>query len=83
MNLESTSAQSYEISDRFRASIEERIKRLEGDATEDEHVLASLKNEDHIRRHRRLIATQKAEALRMRLFLERSQQRLPRPVIGF
>jgi hypothetical protein len=35
---------------------------------------------DHIRRHRRLVAVQRAEALRIRLFLDRTQSRLPRPL---
>jgi hypothetical protein len=30
----------------------------------------------------RLVAIQRAEALRMRLFLDRAQARLPRPMIG-
>jgi hypothetical protein len=30
----------------------------------------------------RLVATERAEALRMRLFLDRSKARLPRPLIA-
>jgi hypothetical protein len=73
---------SYEISPRFRQSMEQRIARLESDAHADEAALDSLKDEDHIRRHRRLIAIQRAEALRMRLFLDRARPRLPRPLIA-
>lgn len=73
---------SYEISPRFRQSLEERILRLERDAAHDERTLAHLESEDHILRHRRLVAVQRTEALRMRLFLERSKQRLPRPLIA-
>jgi hypothetical protein len=35
-----------------------------------------------MRRHRRLVVVQRAEALRMRLFLDRSRQPLPRPMIA-
>jgi hypothetical protein len=37
---------------------------------------------DHIRRQLRLVAAQRAEALRMRLFLDRSKTRLPHPMIA-
>jgi hypothetical protein len=74
--------ETYEISLRFRKSLEQRIARLEQDASCDEAALAALGHEDHIRRHRRLIAVQRAEALRMRLFLDRSRERLPRPLIA-
>ena len=82
MNAESTTLESYEISPRFRQSLEERIARLERDAAEDEQMMANLEDKDHIRRHLRLIAVQRAEALRMRLFLDRSRPRLPRPLIA-
>jgi len=77
MNAESKPQENYEISPRFSQTIEERILRLESDAAADERLLATLENEDHIRRHRRLVAVQMAEALRMRLFLERSTKRQP------
>jgi hypothetical protein len=80
MNAESKpskSQDSYEISPRFSQTIEERIIRLERDAAADERMIATLVHHDHIRRHRRLIAVQLAEALRMRLFLERSTKRQP------
>jgi hypothetical protein len=73
---------SYEISPRFRQSMEQRIARLESDASADEAALDSIENEDHIRRHRRLITVQRTEALRMRLFLDRARPRLPRPLIA-
>jgi hypothetical protein len=82
MNCESTTLETYEISPRFRQSLEDRIARLERDAAEDERMLGDLENEDHIRRHLKLIAVQRTEALRMRLFLDRSRQRLPRPLIA-
>jgi hypothetical protein len=71
----------YEISPRFRRTIEERIERLEKDAEFDEAQVALLEDGDHIRRHMRLVALQRGEALRMRLFLDRAKTRLPRPLI--
>jgi uncharacterized coiled-coil protein SlyX len=80
MNLESSTCKDFEISLRFRRSLEERIDRLERDAAADERMLCELNHVDHIRRHRRLVAVQRAEALRIRLFLDRTQSRLPRPL---
>jgi len=80
--LNRISPETYEISPRFRKSMELRIARLEHDADEDEVALAALEHEEHLRRHRRLIAVQRAEALRMRLFLDRSSDRVPRPLIA-
>lgn len=71
-----------EISPRFRRTIEERVERLERDAAFDEAQIALLENPDHIRRHLRLVAVERAEALRMRLFLDRAGTRLPRPLIA-
>jgi hypothetical protein len=82
MNTESSSIENFEIGIRFRQSLEERIVRMERDAAWDEQMLAALTDEDHLRRHRRLVAVQRAEALRMRLFLDRSRARLPRPLIA-
>jgi ribosome-associated translation inhibitor RaiA len=70
-----------EISPRFRKTVEERIARLERDAATDELNLVHLHHPDHLRRHRKLIAMQRAEALRMRLFLDRAHTRLPRPLV--
>jgi hypothetical protein len=61
--------------------IEERIERLEKDADSDEAQLAALRHGDHIRRHMRLIAVQRAEARRMRGFLENSGTRIPPPLM--
>lgn len=74
--------ENYEIGSRFRLSLEERVARLERDADHDERMLAHLESADHILRHRRLVSAQRTEALRIRLFLERSKQRLPRPLIA-
>ena len=82
MNLESNPKERFEVSRRFRESLEKRIIVLERDAIADEQTLAGLQHADHIRRHRRLVAVQRAEALRMRLFLDRTQSRLPRPLIA-
>jgi gamma-glutamyltranspeptidase len=74
--------EGFEISPHFRRTIEERIARLEQDAANDEAHAALLKDGDHLRRHMRLVAVQRAEALRMRLFLDRSSVRLPWPLIA-
>lgn len=74
-------SEGFEISPRFRHSVEERIARLEKNAALDEAQVAQLENGDHIRRQMRLVAAQRAEALRMRLFLDRASTRLPRPEI--
>jgi hypothetical protein len=75
-------SEDFEISPRFRRTIEERIVRLERDAEFDESQVAYLIDSDHIRRQMRLVALQRAEALRMRLFLDRAKTRLPRPMIA-
>jgi hypothetical protein len=68
--------EGFEINPRFRRTIEERIERLEKDAAYDEAQVARLEDEDHIRRQMRLVALQRSEALRMRLFLDNAQARL-------
>lgn len=65
----------FEISPRFRLSLEERIARLEKDAAYDEAQVEFLDDIDHIRRQMRLVAVQRAEALRMRIFLDRATTR--------
>jgi hypothetical protein len=82
MDAQALAYETYEISPRFRKTVEDRIARLERDAAADELVLADLQNEEHQHRHRRLVAIQRAEALRMRLFLDRARTRLPRPLIA-
>jgi ribosome-associated translation inhibitor RaiA len=75
-------SEGFEISPRFRQSVEERIARLERDAETDEAVAGTLVDGDHIRRQMWLVAAERAEALRMRLFLDRAGTRLPRPLIA-
>ncbi len=74
--------EGFEISPRFRQTLEQRIARLERDADSDEAQLDHLNDIDHIRRQMRLVAVQRAEALRMRLFLDRAKTRLPGPQIA-
>jgi len=74
-------SEGFEISPKFRRTIEERIARLEKDAAFDEAQMALLKDGGHIRRHMRLVALQRGEALRMRLFLDRARPRPSRPMI--
>ncbi len=75
MRIDCEVLESYEISPRFRSMIEERIKRLEEDAVRDEATLESLTDGDHVRRQLRLVAAERAEALRMRLFLDHARTR--------
>ena len=81
MTVHSAAQEGFEISPRFRQTIEERIARLERDAEYDEGQIDLLCDIDHIRRQMRLVAAQRAEALRLRLFLDRATTRLPRPLI--
>jgi ribosome-associated translation inhibitor RaiA len=64
--------EDFEISSRFRHTVEEQIARLEKNAEIDEAQVALLEDDDHIRRQMRLVALQRAEALRMRLILDRA-----------
>jgi hypothetical protein len=82
MNFPCNQNDGYEISPRFRDSISNRISKLEQDANHDEEQIAALKSGDHIHRQMRLVAVQRTEALRMRLFLDRARTRLPRPMIA-
>ena len=82
MITSSTANEGFEISPRFRRTVEERIARLERDAERDEAEAAHLWDPDHIRRHMRLVFMQRAEALRMRLFLDRSKMRPQRPPVS-
>ena len=82
MLADSSLTDSFEISPRFRRMVETRIARLEKDAVTDETQVGLLKDSDHIKRHMRLVAIQRAEALRMRLFLDRTRTRLPRPMVA-
>ena len=52
-------SEGFEISPRFRRSVEERIVRLERDAESDEAMVAGLVDGDHIRRQMRLVAVQR------------------------
>jgi ribosome-associated translation inhibitor RaiA len=81
MDAQATAYETYEISPRFRKTVEERIARLERDAATDELAMAELHHEDHIRRHRRMITLQRSEALRMRIFLDRARTREPRSLV--
>ena len=82
MTIDCAANEGFEISPRFRSTLEERIARLERDALQDEAQAMQLEDGDHIRRQMRLVAMQRAEALRMRLFLDRARTCLPRPLIA-
>jgi hypothetical protein len=77
-----TAKETFEISQRFQRTVQERIARLERDADSDEAQMDRLDDIDHIRRQMRLVAVQRAEALRMRHFLDRAKPRPPRPLIN-
>ena len=64
---------------RFRQSIEQRIAELERDAAYDEAQVERLDDIDHIRRQMRLVVAERAEALRMRLLLDRADSRTSKP----
>jgi uncharacterized coiled-coil protein SlyX len=81
MDLQFAVQESFQISPRFRQTLEERIARLERDAAYDEAQLDRLNDIDHIRRQMRLVAVERAEALRMRIFLDRAKTRHSRPSI--
>jgi hypothetical protein len=74
--------EGFEISARFRRLIEDRIERLEQDADSDEAQIPRLQNDDHIRRQKRLVAVQRAEARRMRHFVDSSGTRIPPPMLA-
>jgi len=82
MDLQFAVQEGFEISPRFRQTLEERIARLERDAAHDEAQLDRLNDVDHIRRQMRLVSVQRAEALRMRIFLDRARTRPTRPQIA-
>lgn len=75
MRIGRTAQDGLEINFQFRRSIEDRIAELERDATFDEAQVVKLDDIDHIRRQLRLVATERAEAQRMRVFLDRATMR--------
>jgi ribosome-associated translation inhibitor RaiA len=77
-----TAFDGYEISPRFRQTVEERVARLERDAAQDEANVVQLDDADHIRRQMRLVVAQRAEAQRMRTFLDRARTRAQRPALA-
>jgi uncharacterized coiled-coil protein SlyX len=81
MAIQCAAQEGFEISPRFRQTLEERIARLERDTAHDEAQLDRLNDIDHIRRQMRLVAVERAEALRMRIFLDRAKTRATRPLI--
>lgn len=82
MAIQCSAQEGFEISPKFRQTVEERITRLERDAEYDEGQINRIEDIDHIRRQMRLVAAQRAEALRMRIFLDRAKNRMLRPLVG-
>ena len=56
----------FEISDRFRVAVENRIAQLEQDAAHDATVIPELLCEEHRQRQQMLVAAQIDEAVRLR-----------------
>jgi uncharacterized coiled-coil protein SlyX len=56
----------FEISDRFRLAVENRITQLEEDAAMDAKVIPELISEEHRERQKMLVAAQIDEAVRLR-----------------
>ena len=79
MKTACTTPDRLENNPRFRRTIENRIAQLERDADLDEAQIAKLDDVDHIRRHMRLVIAERAEALRMRLLLDRAAIRSAKP----
>lgn len=75
MKISRTDQGGFEINLQFRRAVEERIAQLERDAAHDEAQLVKLDDIDHIRRQMRLVAAERAEAQRMRVFLDRATTR--------
>jgi hypothetical protein len=75
MGLEISSREPYEISQRFRLILMQRVRELEAAADEDERKAESLSNPDHARRHRKLVAAQRNDAARLINFLVNSRLR--------
>ena len=80
MATQSATQEGFEMSLGFRKAIQERIVQLERDANGDEAQLDRLNDIDHVRRQMRLVAVQRAEALRLRIFLDRADAGISRPV---
>lgn len=79
--FDSPREEGFDISPRFRQTLEDRVLRLETDADHDEAQIPFLYNRDHIRRQRRLVAAERAEALRLRIFLDNARTRAQEPGI--
>jgi hypothetical protein len=68
-----------EVSERFRRSLQARIRKLQDDAAADERLIAFLPCEDHQRRQRLLVQTQLEDAFRLTDLLSTARFR-PSPV---
>ncbi len=79
MFLNRTEIDFLQRSLQFRRTLEERIERLERDADHDEAQISLLQDADHIRRQMKLVAVERSEVRRLRLFLDSSQARLSHP----
>ena len=81
MAIQCAAQEGFEMSLGFRKAIQEHIAHLESNATRDEAQLNRLNDIDHVRRQMRLVAVQRAEALRLRIFLDRADAGISRPLL--
>lgn len=75
MGSVSASREPYEISQRFRLILMERVRELELAAEQDERLAETLPHPDHARRHLKLVAMQRKDAARILNFLTQSRLR--------
>jgi hypothetical protein len=74
--MSSTIASSpIHVSERFRLTLEATILDLEAGAARDERLLPLIRDKDHLRRHRLLVAAQLERAFRLRELLSRTSIR--------
>lgn len=64
-----------EVSERFRRSLQTRIKKLQEDAAADERIIPLLFCEDHQRRQMMLVQTQLEDAFRLTDLLSSTRYR--------
>jgi hypothetical protein len=64
-------SEPIQVSDRFRATVQDSILELERNAARDEQVLKTLISPDHQRRQKLLIQSQLDKAFRLREMLAR------------
>lgn len=77
MTYDPKTDEPFDVSPRFGQRVLARILKLELDANMDEKIIPTLLSPDHQRRQRKLVALQRDEADRLRVFLRNAQVRQP------